>query len=239
VIKNFLEILLKPLKYDNLILTIIKFLLLIMPFAAAAYFLGIYSWISIALLSVALIVILGYFFLIFKNELEEKKPKYPDKSFLECFFIGLKGLLFYSIYMALLAMILYGLYNTVILFPAIYNEALFATILIVIIWLFVIYPIAVGLFSDKFNPLHAIEVLTILEIAGNSWLNYLKASIYMGLYAAIIIMISWGILFITKYSLTYPVIAGLSLLFIYLKVLYYILYANTYKKLRSEFESHI
>jgi len=93
-----------------------------------------------------------------------------------------------------------------------------------------------GIFSDKYNSAETIDFSVIFQIIGNAWLNYLIAFIYMTLYVLILGLICLGLIILTKYSFNYYIMGFFAL---YAIVVYFILYAHVYRRVRTEFESHI
>lgn len=233
---NFIGILIRPFTFKNLTMFVLKLILLFLPTILLFYFMGSANWIFWTLLSTALIISNGYLWIILQNEAELDIDILPKWKFIDTFFIGLKGLflsLFYSavlfIILLMLRFIDYHLTNAT-------NIIITIGAFVIIIWYFAIYPVAVGIFSEKYSIGEALDYFNIIQIIFACWLNYLIAFLYISAYIFIIGMITWICLILFGQWFNIFIILPFAL---YIIILYFLLYANVFKSIREEFESHI
>lgn len=232
---NFIEVLTKPLRFKDVPKFALNFFLLFLPTVLIAIFLGVENWIFKTLLSIGLIVLNGYFWLIFQHEVEGEDNKLPEWKFIDTFFIGLKGLIFSLVYTVLFTLVLFILYMIIYYFPNLNITMLIIAGLWTIIWIFMVYAIAMGIFSEKFNPLETFNFSTMFEIVNECWTNYLFAIFYMLGYLFILGMICWACVIFFGNNNNF-IIGFFS---IYAITVYLLLYAQVFKNVRSEYESHI
>lgn len=233
---NFIGVLTKPLNFKIIFVLIFNLFLLFLPAVLAANFLGMQNFIFHIVFGLGLIIASGYLWYIFQHEMEEDSDTFPKWNFVNCFFIGLKGIIFTLACVVLLAAVLFVLWITAQHFPEHQNFAYIAAFVWFIYWFLLFYVVAMGIFSENFNPVEALNFSTIAEVVNASWIDYFIASFYMILYLCIIGLIGWGFtIFFPPQAYNY-IVVGFS---VYAIIVYFSLYAKVFRKVRSEFESHI
>lgn len=232
---SFIGVLTKPLKLKTILILIFNLILLFLPAILAANFLGMENIIFKMALGVACINSNGYLWSIFQHEVEEDDNDFPKWHFINNFFIGLKGLIFSLASIALLMLVLFVLWFILQNMPDFKNIVFMIAIIWSIYWLLMFNAVAMGMFSENFNPAEALKIVTIAEIINGCWLNYLIAAFYMIGYIFIIGMVGWACIIFFG-----PVYSNFVLGFfvIYAVIVYFSLYAKVFSQVRTEFESH-
>ena len=227
---NFIDVLVKPLKPKNLLILILSLALLFLPAILSANYLGTENLIFKIALAAALIISNGYLWSIFQNEVQEDSNNFPKWNFISNFFIGLKGLIFFIASAFVLAVIIFILWLILQRVPDFKNAAYIIAGICSIYWLLMFNAVAMGLFSENFNPLEALNLTTIVGITIGCWLDYLKAFLYIAAYALIIGMMYWAAISIigTAYS---TFILGFFI--VYATIVYFSLYAKIFKQIRT------
>jgi hypothetical protein len=234
---NFIKILIKPLFFKNVLISVLKLFLLFLPAILAANFIGVTGWVFKITVSAALVALNGYLWMVCQEEIErEDNTKLPETGFIDALFVGIKGLIFSLLFVSLFITGLFILQLLSNYLPDFKNSVFIAEAVLSAFWFFMIYPIAMGIFAQKFNSAEALDFSTIFQIIGNSWLSYLVAFIYMAVYIFILGGICWAILTITGYSFSYFTIGFFVL---YAIIVYFLLYSRVFKQVRTEFEGHI
>jgi len=232
---SFIDVLTKPLKLKTILILLLNLFLLFLPAILSAKFLGIENWVFKIVFAVALIILNGYFWTIFQHELEEDNDDFPKWHFINNFFIGLKGIVFLLASVAILALGLFFLWLLAQHVPTSENIAFIIAIVWSLYWLLMHNAVAMGIFSEKFNPVEAIKFPTIAEIITSCWLNYIIAGFYMVTYIFIISMVGWAcVIFFGPASTNFVIVFFV----VYAVIVYFLLYANVFSQIRTEFESH-
>ncbi len=233
---SFIGILTRPLKLKTLSSLIFNLFLLFLPAILLANFLGLKNLFFKILIIIAMIIINGYLFKIFQHEMEtENSDTFPKWKFINDFFLGLKGIFFYLECLIILAGISIFLWFISGYFPDFRNIAAIIIILLTVYWVLFYIPIALGLYSKKFNLLEAIKLYTISEIAIGSWLNYLKAGLFMIAYIILLALIGWTCTIIFGQNYINFIIGFVSL---YVITVYLPLYAKVFVQSKTNFESY-
>lgn len=233
---NFTKILFKPLTYTNIPATLIKLFFVVIPAIVTYLYAGMYSWMFITAAVLALIIIIGYFFALFKEEMEIETNELPDKSLVESIFAGVKGIFFTLSYVAAYAAVYYFLYVVSYYLPEASTNASIIAVAVFVFWFFVFYPVALGIFADGFNTRQSMDFSLVVQILGSAWFSYLTAFIYMIVYTLILVISCLSLISLTQGSYEYYI---LGLFTVYYILVYFILYAKVYKHVRTKFESHI
>jgi len=230
---SFLKILTKPLGIKNILTLILNLFLLFLPALLSANFFGIDNLLFKITLSLALIVTNGYLWTIFQNEVEDENDDLPKWHYVNDFFIGLRGVIFSLACIILLAAVLAALWFLVQYVPDSKNIAIIIAIIYFIYWLLMFNAIAMGIFSENFNPIEALNFSTITEVIIGCWLNYLIACFYMIAYIFIIGMACWACIGLNFSNPVFGVFIAYAI------IVYFSLYAKVFKCVRTEYESHI
>jgi len=232
---NFIDVLTKPLKLKTVLTFLLNLFLLFLPAILSAKFLGMENWIFKISVVIGAIVLNGYLWAIFQNEIEENNSEFPKWNFINNFFVGLKGLIFSLTSIAILALILFILWIIVQHVPAFQNIAFVIAVIWSVYWLLMLNSVAMGIFSENFNPVEALKIPTIAEIINNCWLNYLIAGFYMVTYIFIIAMIGWAcVIFFGSFYANFV----MGFFIVYAVIVYFLLYSNVFNQIKTEFESH-
>lgn len=233
---NFIGVLTKPLNLKIILIFLLNLILLFLPAILSVQFLGMENIIFKITLAIALINFNGYLWTIFQHEMEADSNNFPKWHFINNFFVGLKGLVFSLACIALLVAILFALWILIEYVPDSQNISGIIAIICLIYWLLLFNPVAMGMFSENFNPVEALNVSTISDIIKGCWLNYLVAGFYMIAYILIIGVIGWtcSIFFGSAF---YNFVIGFFT--VYAIIVYFSLYAKVFRQIRTEFENHI
>jgi len=232
---SFIGVLTKPLWFKIVLKLIFNLFLLFLPAILSAHFLGMENIIFKIALSIALIILNGYLWTIFAQEVQYDDNDFPKMHFINNFFIGLKGMIFFLGSIILLAAVLFALWLIIQYVPNSRNISLIVAAIWFIYWLFIFNPVAMGLFSENFDPFEALNFSTIGDVINGSWLNYLIAILYIFGYIFIIGMTSWAFILVLGPNLSHLVLGIITLYAIFV---YFLLYAKVFKHVKTEFESH-
>jgi len=233
---SFIGVLTKPLKFKILLNLILNFTLLFLPSILITYFMGADNPLFHIITFFAVVVSSGYMWKIFQHEVEKDDDTFPKFHLINDLFIGIKGLFFSIACLTILMMGIFIMWLVIQKFPDFDQWATIISIIWFLYWFLLFYAVAMGIFSENYNPLEGLNFSTITQVINASWLNYLIASFYMIAYLFIIGMICWAcIIFLPAIKSLYFV-EGFS---IYTLIVYFCLYAKVFRQVQEDFESHI
>lgn len=232
---SFIGILTKPLKLKIFFILVLNLILIFLPAVLSANFLGTENLIYKILLGVALIISNGYLWAIFQHEAEEDDNELPKWNYINDFFIGVKGLIFFLSALTLFSIVILMLWFLDKYVPSLGNITLILAVIWLVYWLFMFNPVSMGIFSENFNPVEALKFSLIAEIINGCWLDYLISGFYMFAYTFILGMIGWACTIFFGHEHFYHVITFFA---VYGTIVYFSLYAKVFRQVRTEFESH-
>lgn len=228
---NFSNILIKPLKQKGLFKNLI---LLFLPATLAGFSLGTDTWLFYTMNATALIALYGYLQEVMFDEIENDGESPPDWKFLQNFFTGIKALLFFFVNLALLFAVILALWLFIGNIPGFEIVTKILAIISFIYWFFMYYVVSIGLFVNKFNPIVALNVSTVMQIANGCLYNYFTAFIYVIIYAVLLVILYWMVIFM--FGNNFLVI---EMFIVYGITLHALLYSEVFKNIRDEFENYI
>lgn len=232
---SFIGVLTLPLKFNNLLKLLINLLLVFLPSMLAAFSIGIEDKLFMIMHSISLIIVSGYIWSVFQLQLENDEKKLPEWNFVNNFFTGIKGTLFFLLSLALFISMLFVFWLFLYFMPESKDIIYFLALIWFIYSALFYYPISMGLFAQDYNPRAALMFSTVFQILSGCWLYYLIALIYMVGYIFIIGVVGWS--FITLFGIN-SIIFITELLGIYTLIVIFYFYANVFKSLRNEFENY-
>jgi|GEM_PF-5029378 len=237
---NFFEIIIRPFRYKNILQKLFTAFVLFVPFIIAVTIMQLSKFWAIILFIGAFLNVFGYLWVIFHDEIKEKNDTLPEWRLVQCFFIGIKGVIFVLGFVALYITTVMTIWLLVHYVPMFRIPALILTVLLTIYWFFFLFATASALFASDFEFNDSFDFHKSSHIAENCWMDYLKALIYLGLSFSIGGLISLLIYWFIK--LFYPAIASIGALaffILYFVMVSIILYAKVYKIISDKYDSYL
>ena len=228
---NFTEILTRPFKQEKLFKNLF---LLFLPAMLAAYTLGTDHWLFNVMHAIGLMTLYGYLCEVMQNEVEFDGEEQVNWRFLKDFFLGLKGFIFFLVNLALFVTLIFGIWLFIGNIPGFEGIMRAAIIICSLYWVFLYYSVSLGLFVQELNPVVALNIQTIVQIANSCLYDYFIAFIYMLIYTIFIGFFGW--MFVSLFGSNFFLI---EMFVVYGIVVYSLLYSEVFKEIREDFENYI
>lgn len=228
---KFSSILIKPLMQKGLFKNLI---LLFLPASLAGFSLGTDNWLFYTLHAVALLTIYGYLQEVMSDSIEEDEDNPPEWKFLQNFFTGIKAVLFFTVNIALFFAVVFALWLFIGNIPGLETVSKVFAVIFFIYWFFLYYAVSMGIFAKEFNPVVALNISTVMQIANNSLYGYFTAFIYLLVYAVLIGLLYWIIssIFGNNFFI-------IEIFAVYGIAVHALLYSEVFKNVREEFDNYI